>query len=130
MRVFFCMCRQFRAQTVTNFIDSFDPSGIGANTYSTGKITNIWKNWFGRAFQSVSWDAAMDANTNASSGSLKIAASFGGSANQFEVWLVIEHRRVHQVVIHKIIRRCNRLNVWNSSSLDNLAWVFDGDRVT
>ena len=74
------------AQTVTNVIDRFDPAGIGANNYSTGQITNLWSNWFGSAFQSLAWDAAMDADTNASSGALKITANFGGAANQFEVF--------------------------------------------
>jgi hypothetical protein len=44
-RIFLCalvlaFVARFKAQTVTNVIDCFDPSGIGANTYSTGKITN------------------------------------------------------------------------------------------
>jgi hypothetical protein len=67
-RIFLCalvlaFVARSKAQTVTNVIDRFDPSAIGANTYSTGKITNIWKTCFGSAFQSVSWEAAMDANT-------------------------------------------------------------------
>ena len=74
------------AQTVTNVIDRFDPAGIGADIYSAGKITNVWANWFGSAFQSLSWDAVSDANTNAGSGSLKITANFPVVTDQFEVW--------------------------------------------
>jgi glucuronoarabinoxylan endo-1,4-beta-xylanase len=76
------------AQTVTNVIDRFDPSGIGTNNYASGQITNIWGNWFGDAFQSVSWDAATDANTNAGSGALKIVANFPGAtgSHQFEIF--------------------------------------------
>ena len=50
------------AQTVTNVIDRFDPAGIGANTYASGKITNVWANWFGSAFQSLSWDTSFALN--------------------------------------------------------------------
>lgn len=53
-RIFLCalvlaFVARSKAQTVTNVIDRFDPSAIGANTYSTGTITNVWENWFGGA---------------------------------------------------------------------------------
>ncbi len=70
-----------RAQLVTNVIDRFD-----TNSYPNNSITNEWSNWFGGAFQSLSLDAAMDANTNATSGSLKITANFPVSTDQFEIW--------------------------------------------
>ena len=75
------------AQTVY-VVDPFDPSGTGANNYASGQITNVWGNWFGGAFQSLVWDSACDANTNAGSGSMKITASFTGSDgnSQFEVY--------------------------------------------
>jgi len=69
------------AQLVTNVIDRFD-----TNSYPGGTITNKWSNWFGNAFQSLSFDPASDANTNASSGSLKIVANFPVTTDQFEVW--------------------------------------------
>lgn len=40
------------AQTNLVIIDQFNPSGIGANSYANGQIGNVWKNWFGNAFQS------------------------------------------------------------------------------
>ena len=75
------------AQTVYT-VDPFDPSGTGGNNYASGQITNVWGNWFGGAFQSLVWDSACDANTNAGSGSMKITASFTGSDgdSQFEVY--------------------------------------------
>jgi glucuronoarabinoxylan endo-1,4-beta-xylanase len=75
------------AQTVY-MVDQFDPSGTGGNNYTSGQITNVWGNWFGGAFQSLVWDSACDANTNAGSGSMKITASFTGSDgnSQFEVY--------------------------------------------
>ncbi len=78
-----------QAQTMTCIIDQFDPSGTGGNSYAGGQIGNVWGNWFGDAFQSLAWDSASDANTNASSGSMKITANFNGQGsipNQFEVY--------------------------------------------
>jgi glucuronoarabinoxylan endo-1,4-beta-xylanase len=69
------------AQTVTNVIDTFD-----TNSYPNNSITNKWSNWFGGAFVSLSLDPALDANTNAASGSLKIVANFPTNTDQFEVW--------------------------------------------
>jgi glucuronoarabinoxylan endo-1,4-beta-xylanase len=77
-----------RAQTVF-VVDTFDPAGVGGNSYSGGQIGNIWGNWFGSAFQSLAWDAASDAATNPGSGSMKISANFDGQGsipNQFEVY--------------------------------------------
>ncbi len=76
-----------RAQTVY-VVDQFDPSGIGTNSYASGQIGNVWGNWFGDAFQSLVWDSASDANTNASSGSMEITANFTGNDgnSQFEVY--------------------------------------------
>jgi glucuronoarabinoxylan endo-1,4-beta-xylanase len=73
------------AQTVY-VVDRFDPTGTGTNNYAGGQITNVWGNWFGGAFQSLVWDSASDASNNASSGSMKITASFTGGNNQFEVY--------------------------------------------
>ena len=76
-------------QTTTVMIDGFDPAGTGGNSYASGQITNVWMNWFGDAFRSVSWDANSDANNNPSSGSMKITANFDGNGsipNQFEVF--------------------------------------------
>lgn len=70
------------AQTVY-VIDQFDPSGVGTNSYANGYIGNVWVNWFGGAFQSLTWDSTSDASNNASSGSMKITANFG---DQFEVF--------------------------------------------
>jgi glucuronoarabinoxylan endo-1,4-beta-xylanase len=75
--------------TITNYIDQFNPYGTGGYSYSGGQIGSVWGNWFGGAFQSLSWDATSDANTNANSGSIKIIASFPGSGSlgpQFEVY--------------------------------------------
>jgi len=69
-------------QTVTNVIDQFN-----TNSYPNGSITNKWSNWFGGAFQSLSFDATSDANTNPNSGSLKIVANFPTTnTDQFVVW--------------------------------------------
>lgn len=70
-----------RAQLVTNVIDRFD-----TNSYPTGSLAGEWSNWFGAAFQSVSLDAAQDANTNATSGAMKITANFPVATDQFEIW--------------------------------------------
>ena len=67
-------------------VDQFDPTGTGGNNYLLGQITNVWGNWFGSAFQSLSWDATSDASNNPASGSMKINLNFGGSSNQFEVY--------------------------------------------
>jgi glucuronoarabinoxylan endo-1,4-beta-xylanase len=72
-----------QAQTTTYIVDQFNPSGTGGNSYAGGQIGNVWGNWFGGAFQSLTWDSTSDANTNASSGSMKITANFG---DQFEVY--------------------------------------------
>jgi len=74
------------AQTVTNVIDAFNPAGVGTNRYAVGQITNVWGNWFGGAFQSLSWDSTSDANNNPNSGSLKITANFPVATDQFTVW--------------------------------------------
>src|SRR5271157_744280 len=77
-----------RAQSVF-VVDAFNPSGIGANNYASGQITNAWGNWFGNAFQSLAWDSTSDASNNAASGSMKITADFNGSGpipNQFEIF--------------------------------------------
>ncbi len=67
-------------------LDQFDPSGTGGNNYASGQITNVWGNWFGTAFTSVSWDSTSDADTSPASGSLKITAAFNGTSNQFAVY--------------------------------------------
>jgi glucuronoarabinoxylan endo-1,4-beta-xylanase len=75
------------AQIITNVIDGFDPSGTKGNSYSAGLITNIWMNWFGGGFQSLSWDSTSDAASNPGSGSLKINANFdNATSNQFAVY--------------------------------------------
>jgi glucuronoarabinoxylan endo-1,4-beta-xylanase len=78
-----------QAQTTTYIVDQFNPSGTGGYSYSGGQIGNVWGNWFGDAFQSLVWDSASDANTNASSGSMKISLNFNGQGsipNQFTVY--------------------------------------------
>ncbi len=78
-----------QAQTLTYVVDSFDPAGMGGQPYATGQITNVWMNWFGDAFRSVTWDPNSDAANNPGSGSMKITAVFDGSGsipNQFEVF--------------------------------------------
>ena len=74
------------AQTTTNTVDAFNPSGTGGNSYSGGQIGNVWGNWFGGAFQSLVWDSASDAGSNPGSGSMKITANFNGGNNQFVVY--------------------------------------------
>ena len=74
------------AQTTTNIVDAFNPSGTGTNSYSGGQIGNVWGNWFGGAFQSLSWDSTSDAGGNPNSGSMKITLNFNGGNNQFEVY--------------------------------------------
>lgn len=66
--------------TPTIIVDQFNPTNnpfAGTNIYANGNITNIYANWFGSAFSNVVWDATMDAQSNANSGSLKITAVFG-----------------------------------------------------
>ena len=85
-KLWFAVCTLFvahntEAQTaVTNVIDSFS-----TNSYLNGSITSTWKNWFGGAFQSLSFDPASDANTNPASGSLKIVCNYPVN-DQFTVW--------------------------------------------
>lgn len=67
-------------------VDQFNPSGTGGSSYSGGQITNVWGNWFGGAFQSLSWDSTSDAGNNPGSGSMQIIANFAGTSNQFEVY--------------------------------------------
>lgn len=70
-------------------VDQFNPTNnpyAGTNIYAAGNITNIYANWFGSAFSNVVWDASMDAQSNANSGSLKITANFGtNGGDQFVV---------------------------------------------
>ena len=70
-----------RAQSVTNVVDRFD-----TNSYPSGSLAGKWSNWFGAAFQTLSLDAAQDANTNAASGAMKITANFPVATDQFEIW--------------------------------------------
>jgi len=70
-------------------VDLFNPAGIGVNNYAAGEITNVWKNWFGDAFQSLVWDSTSDANTNSGSGSMKITANFNGSDGNSQ-WAVYD----------------------------------------
>lgn len=73
-------------QPVTSVVDAFHPEGTRGFSYSGGQIGSVWSNWFGAAFQSLSWDAASDADGSAGSGSMKILANFPGSgSNQFTV---------------------------------------------
>jgi glucuronoarabinoxylan endo-1,4-beta-xylanase len=76
------------SQTITNLIDGFDPAGVKGNPYNAGEITNVWMNWFGGAFQSLSWDSNNDAASNPASGSLEINANFNSNSasNQFAVY--------------------------------------------
>jgi len=67
-------------------VDQFNPLGTAGYSYSAGQITNVWANWFGAAFQSLSWDSTNDANGNSPSGSMKISANFTSANNQFEVY--------------------------------------------
>ena len=90
--IFFgCFCilaaHLVHAQTIiTNVIDQFSPAGAGGNSYAAGQIANVWGNWFGGAFQSLTWDSNNDANGNPNSGSMKIVANFPLGTDQFEVW--------------------------------------------
>lgn len=70
-----------RSQTITNLVDAFN-----TNSYPSSSITNEWSNWFGAAFQSLALDPALDANTNAASGSMKIVANYPVATDQFTVW--------------------------------------------
>lgn len=72
-------------QPVVSMVDSFQPAGTRGFSYSGGKISSVWSNWFGGAFQSLSWDSASDADGDTGSGSMKILANFAGSNNQFTV---------------------------------------------
>ena len=75
------------AAPVAQWIDTFEPAGLQGKSYSGGQIGSVWSNWFGAAYQSLSWDAASDADGNASSGSMKIQLNFPGSGNnQFTIW--------------------------------------------
>ena len=76
------------SQGITNLVDGFDPAGVKGSGYTNGLITNIWMNWFGGAFQSLSWDPNSDAAGNPGSGSLKITANFNSNimSNQFAVY--------------------------------------------
>jgi glucuronoarabinoxylan endo-1,4-beta-xylanase len=67
-------------------IDQFNPSGLGNNSYSGGRIGDVWVNWFGSAFQSLVWDSTSDASNNPASGSMEITADFNGTNKQFEVY--------------------------------------------
>lgn len=83
---FWLTLRAAEAQTVTNFIDQFNPAGVGTNSYAAGRIGAIWANWFGGAFKGLSWDPTSDANNNPNSGSLKITNNFPVTTDQFTVW--------------------------------------------
>jgi glucuronoarabinoxylan endo-1,4-beta-xylanase len=71
------------AQTSSFVVDRFDPAGTGGNIYSSGQIGNVWGNWFGGAFQSLTWDSTSDASNNPASGSMKVTANFG---DQLEIY--------------------------------------------
>jgi glucuronoarabinoxylan endo-1,4-beta-xylanase len=86
--VFLGSCAPLRAQVVY-LVDEFDPSGAAGYSYAAGGITNVWDNWFGDAFQSLSWDPTSDASNNPTSGSMEINVDFNGLGsipNQFEVY--------------------------------------------
>ncbi|MEY3895206.1 MAG: glucuronoxylanase XynC, partial [Verrucomicrobiota bacterium] len=70
---------------VTSIVDAFQPEGTHGFSYSGGKIGSVWSNWFGGAFQSLSWDSTTDADANTASGSMKILANFSSTNNQFTV---------------------------------------------
>ena len=76
------------AQSV-QVVDQFNPAGIGPNDYSSGQIANVWKNWFGGAFQSLAWDSSSDANANSGSGSMEITANFDGNDGNSQ-WAVYD----------------------------------------
>jgi len=81
----------------TIIVDDFVPAGVSpanpanydryqsTNVYSSGQITNVYGNWFGSAFSSLSWDSATDLNNNPSSGSLKVDLNWN-NGTQFVVW--------------------------------------------
>ena len=74
-------------QPTTLMVDSFEPSGSRGYSYSGGQIDSVWINWFGSAFQSLSWDPAEDADGNPVSGAMKFVSNFTGSgSNQFTVF--------------------------------------------
>ena len=85
------------AATTNLVVDDFVPAGVSpsnpanydyyqsAQNYSSGQITNVYGNWFGGAFESLSWDSASDASNNPASGSLKINVNWT-NGNQFVVW--------------------------------------------
>jgi glucuronoarabinoxylan endo-1,4-beta-xylanase len=74
-------------QPAVFMVDSFESAGSRGFSYSAGQIGSVWKNWFGSAFQSLSWDAAEDADGNPASGALRIVSNFPGSgSNQFTVY--------------------------------------------
>src|SRR4051812_28122115 len=57
------------------------------DTFDTASSASAWVKWWGSAPQTYTWDGTVDANGNASSGSLKVTvdfnlASYGGD-NQF-----------------------------------------------
>jgi glucuronoarabinoxylan endo-1,4-beta-xylanase len=75
------------SQAITNIVDGFDPAGVKGSAYTNGLITNIWMNWFGSAFQSLTWDSGSDAASSPSSGSMKISLIFdNANSNQFAVY--------------------------------------------
>jgi glucuronoarabinoxylan endo-1,4-beta-xylanase len=82
--VFFGAASQ--AQTTTNVVDQFNPSGTDGFSYANGQIDDVWANWFGTAFQSATWDSTSDANNNPNSGSLKIVANFSAANSQYEIY--------------------------------------------
>jgi glucuronoarabinoxylan endo-1,4-beta-xylanase len=52
---------EFVGPTTNYAVDQFNAAGIGANSYSGGKLINVWFNWFGTAWVSNSWDSTTDA---------------------------------------------------------------------
>jgi len=70
-------------------VDQFAPSGLGANSYASGQITQVWTNWFGGAFQSLAWDPASDAGNDSNSGSMEVTANFSGN-NGNSQWAVYD----------------------------------------
>jgi hypothetical protein len=51
----------FVGPTTNMVVDQFNPSGIGANSYSGGNLINVWYNWFGAGWVTNTWDTANDA---------------------------------------------------------------------
>jgi glucuronoarabinoxylan endo-1,4-beta-xylanase len=85
---FFLMCCAPVWAQIVYVVDQFAPSGTDGYSYSAGQITNVWGNWFGNAFQSLSWDSS-NASNNPAWGSMKINLNFNNSGsipNQFEVY--------------------------------------------